>query len=194
MADLTVVPLSLTRTTFGDDPLLFFFHEFEYVDSTGATRRTKVLAFATKKNLRRLFRSIWIFIDGTFKIVPFPFAEHRGGQLLTISSLYGRENEERLYPRVYILIGHKHTALYELIIERVLYRGAEVLEIRRRDLPTEVKWKRFTSDFESGLRGAIQRVCMSILLRELRALGCHFHFVKVFLYSFICYLLVMHLL
>jgi hypothetical protein len=179
MADLIEVPHSLTRTTFEDKPFLLFFHEFEYMDAKGSMQKTKVLAFATRRNLRRLFRSVWIFIDGTFKIVPFPFAHHRGGQLLTISSLYGRENEERLYPRVYILIAKKHRALYELVLERVLTAGADVLGIRRRNLPTVVKWERFTSDFESGLRGAIQSVAMALLLRQLLALGCHFHFVKV---------------
>ena len=180
MTDLTAVPHSLTRTTFENKPFLLFFHEFEYEDEQGRTRTTKVLAFATRRNLRRLFRAVWIFIDGTFKIVPYPFAHHRGGQLLTINTLYGKTNEERLYPRVYILLAHKHRALYELVLERVLLRGAEVLGIRKRNLPAAVKWERCTSDFESGLRGAVETVAMSILLRRLRVLGCHFHFVKVF--------------
>ena len=69
--------------------------------------------------------------------------------------------------------------MYELVFERVLLAGADVLGIRRRNLPTVVKWERFTTDFESGLRGAIQSVAMAILLRRLLALGCHFNFVKV---------------
>ena len=84
-----------------------------------------------------------------------------------------------MYPCVHILIAKKHRALYELVLERVLLAGADVLGIRHRNLPTVVNWERFTSDFESGLRGAIQSVAMAILMRELLALGCHFHFVKV---------------
>ena len=112
--------------------------------------------------------------------------------MLTISSLYGNQNEERLYPRVFILIAHKHRALYEHVLKSVLLKGAEVLGIRRRNLPTLVKWERFTGDFESGLRGAVESVGMSILLRRLRALGCHFLFVKVSSdVSFLCYLVML---
>ena len=179
MRELTEVPYHLTRTTFRDKPFMFFFYEFEFRDANGCRRRTKVLAFATRKNLRRLFRSIRIFIDGTFKIVPYPFGRYRGGQLLTISSLYGDKNQERLYPRIYILIGSKRQDLYESVIENVLLRGARWLGVARRDLPTVVKWEMFTTDFEPALRNAIQRVCFALLLRWLRALGCHFHFVKV---------------
>ena len=43
-----------------------------------------------------------------------------------MSSLNGRKNEERLYPRVYILIAKKHRALYELVFERVLLTDERV--------------------------------------------------------------------
>jgi len=186
MAALREIPYHLTRTSYlltaevEDDeaePFLLFFYEFQYRDAQGRLITTKALAFATKQDMERLFAAERIFVDGTFKIVAMPFGLGRGGQLLTLSTLYGDEDEERLYPRVFIFIAKKHEALYKSVLEKVLNKGADLLGYD--DLAAACKWKRVTMDFESGLRNAFVAVGQDLLNRELNILGCLFHFVKV---------------
>jgi hypothetical protein len=183
MTALREVPHHLTRTSYREhaeghsEPFLLFFYEFHYRDNKGRLIKTKTLAFATKQDMERLLAAERIFADGTFKIVALPFGLGRGGQLLTLSTLYGDENEERLYPRVFIFLAHKDEALYKLVLEKVLTRGAELLGYP--DLTAACKWERVTMDYETGLRNAFLAVGRDLLERELDILGCLFHFVKV---------------
>jgi hypothetical protein len=68
MSMLLEVPYHLTKTTFGDNDFLLFFFYFDYRDTQGRRRQTKVLAYATERDLARLFRARRVFVDGTFKV------------------------------------------------------------------------------------------------------------------------------
>ena len=177
MDALRQIPYHLTRTSYDDEPFLLFFYEFQYRDAQGRLRKTKALAFATKQDMERLLAAERIFVDGTFKIVALPYGLGRGGQLVTISSLYGEENHERLYPRVFIFLEKKLEVLYKSVLKKVLTAGAALVGCA--DLKAACKWKMVTMDFESGLRNAFLFVGRTLLERDLDILGCLFHYVKV---------------
>ena len=99
-----------------DDDEDDFVIEEEQVEDTGS----RVLVFATRRNIELLCQSPTWFVDGTFKVSPSIFT-----QVFTIMGLVERRNqlgETVALPLVYALLPGKRTELYEEVLRAV--RGA----------------------------------------------------------------------
>lgn len=129
-------------------PFVLFF--ISYPDEKDNNVNQKLLCLATEDDCRRLCNAERVFADGTFKVVPFPFSG-TSGQLFTLSTLYGTENNEKLYGRVYVLCSHRTAQMYRLLFQKLLEVCQEKFGI---DIGS-IAWKTFTLDFEEALKGII---------------------------------------
>ena len=104
VADLGELPRDFTVTDSGE--LFLLYDNKETMDGEG-----RILVFATKENLRILFKSrIW-FVDGTFKTAP-----NISLQLFTIHGLYDKDYS---FPLVYALLENKLELSYTAVLQAV---------------------------------------------------------------------------
>ncbi|CAF1482825.1 unnamed protein product, partial [Rotaria sordida] len=127
---------------------------FLLADLSNQKRFKRLLVFASDRQLDILFQCDWLFIDGTFKIVPALFA-----QLVCIVGIF----EGQVVTLCYALVDSKHTDAYRSIIrslkEEAVKRGG-VLN------PNYVM-----TDFEAGLIKAISAEFPTTT----HHVGCFFH-------------------
>eukprot|EP00600_Ochromonadales_sp_CCMP1393_P016130 CAMPEP_0175027096 /NCGR_PEP_ID=MMETSP0005-20121125/18147_1 /TAXON_ID=420556 /ORGANISM="Ochromonas sp., Strain CCMP1393" /LENGTH=244 /DNA_ID=CAMNT_0016286351 /DNA_START=119 /DNA_END=853 /DNA_ORIENTATION=+ len=94
--DLTTIPSELVVTDHNNERYLLFFSAY---DDPSSDEEKKIICVSSDKDLRALFTAKRVHIDGTFKVVPLPFCGTRGGQLVTISTLFGEQHKDHLYCR-----------------------------------------------------------------------------------------------
>jgi hypothetical protein len=73
-----------------------------------------ITVFLTKQNVKILLQCDTIFVDGTFRTAPHPYA-----QLLTIHGLF----RDVVVPLAFCLISGRTTAHYRQVLQPVAYRG-----------------------------------------------------------------------
>lgn len=136
-----------TLVTVQDQPFVLFFNSYtcERYEST-----QKILCFATEQDCRHLCSAERVFMDGTFQIVPFPF-DGRAGQLFTLSTLFGAENTQHLYMRVYVLCSQRTLQMYKVLFEQLF----SVFSSRFGINTVSIRWKTITCDFEIALRSIV---------------------------------------
>ena len=116
-----------------------------------------IAVFATSRNFQRLQRCQTIFIDGTFKTCPPPYA-----QLVTIHGMY----HGRVLPFVLALMTGKEVGQYRQVLQHVKRKVRQVTGHRFRP-------RLVISDFEQSIQIAVQTE-----LRHSRISSCYFHFCK----------------
>ncbi|XP_043465180.1 uncharacterized protein LOC122500349 [Leptopilina heterotoma] len=142
--DLKEIPDLYRNTNDGENFLLYD----SYEDDSYSLSCGRIIVFATKENLKSLFRSITWFVDGTFKVVPSIFY-----QLFVIMGTMkqvsrGIERNVAL-PLVYALLESKSEDAYAKIFEIVISK-AQLLGIQI-EYPETVM-----SDFELGIINAAE--------------------------------------
>lgn len=113
----------------------------------------------------RLQRLLRLYVDGTFKIVPQPFA-----QLFTI----GYVVQGRMFPAVYALLTNKRTETYRLVFDYLF----SYLTVDGTITPA---LESIMSDFEHQIRNAIAQAAKANSIMKdlpLRVDGCYFHYVQ----------------
>ena len=146
-------------------------NEIEDVDIVGEYSRTwdgdsflsridndwGIAVFATEKNIKRLQRCSIIYIDGTFKTCPHPYA-----QFVTVHGMY----YGRVLPFAMALLGGKTVGHYRQLLQHLKTKCREVT--RHRFNPRQV-----ITDFEVALVTALETE-----LPNTRRSGCYFHYCK----------------
>jgi len=120
-------------------------------------RPGRIMIFGTSEFLTNLFSRQRVFIDGTFKIVPGPFA-----QLFSFHAFLN--GNKVMIPFLYVFMTHKSKHAYDLMFNYLIGLA--------HDNGIDIKWKFFTCDFESGLLPSI----MACFGDEVTIVGCFFHF------------------
>lgn len=96
--------------------------------------------------------------------------------MLTLSTLYGGDNNEKLYWRVVALIPRKLAHTYSTTIQLIVQRG---LEITGRSAES-IAWKYFTMDFELAMKLGLQQCFYNFNINGgvVSIRGCSFHYTK----------------
>lgn len=146
------------KHTLGGDTFLL------YDSINDDNKNSRFLIFATKENLRMLFRSNTWFIDGKFKTAPTIFY-----QLFEILGSVTQEDKTLTLPFVYALLENKEQVSYKKIVDVVSTKAREFnIEINQ---PSVIM-----SDFELGIINAA-----TILVGEDRVWACFFHLCKAYI-------------
>ena len=172
MEELNHITQDLILTTF-DEPFLLVFQTYYMPDGTDGG---KILVFATTNDLRELFRSAVLLLDGTFKIKPHPFARIRGAQVFTLNTLVGDYPSTRMFRRALGILPSKSEHCYKTFLVKTLQAAVRDRQI---DLtqPGSIRWKAVMCDFELGIHNALVDVATNILsLPDLALECCHMHF------------------
>ena len=118
-------------------------------------KRSRMVGFANPRLIGLLNGNVQIYIDGTFKVCPFPFYQ------CLIVMVYNGQTDSYV-PIFYILLQGKTAFEYEQALHFVCVSTNWKLE------PTTV-----TCDFEKGLHSAVRKKFQS---GRIKVNGCLFHF------------------
>lgn len=144
--DLREIPVEFQNTLSGERFLLYDSHEDEeYENQYG-----RILIFATKENLRNLFRSSTWFVDGTFSCAPSIFFQ-LFAILAAVTQRRASGQEQTIgLPFVYALLETKQQGAYEKVFQIIVQQAQELsLEIV---MPSVVM-----SDFELAIINAASK-------------------------------------
>lgn len=138
MKKLNHIHQDLILSTF-DEPFLLVFQSYYMPDGTNGGK-ILVCGFATTNDLRELFRSTVLLLDGTFKIKPHPFTRIRGAQVFTLNTLVGDYHSTRMFRRAVGILPSKSEHFYKIFLLKTLQ--ATVMD-RQIDLtqPRSIRWK-----------------------------------------------------
>ena len=106
-----------------------------------------------------LLNSTFVSGDGTFRIAPYPFK-----QLYTFNFFQYRVNTRKMFCGIYVLMTHKSTFLYKLVIEWMVHYALQ------NDI--HILWQNMMSDFEMAVKNALEEIFHKRLVWN----GCYFHF------------------
>lgn len=112
-----------------------------------------------------LQQALRLFVDGTFSIVPAPFA-----QLFTIGYIVSG----RMFPAIYALMTNKKTETYRLFFEYLLFMLTANATVRP-------QLTHIMADFEEAIRKGVGLACQGNALMKQHPIqmeGCWFHYVQ----------------
>ncbi|CAF4241917.1 unnamed protein product, partial [Rotaria sordida] len=129
-------------------------HERFLLADEKTTNGGRILIFASNAQLNKLFKSAYVFCDGTFATVPSIF-----NQLYTFHAYH----KSQVYPCAFALVSDRKTSSYEQMIKILKSTAMEML--------TQFEPIVLMSDFEKSLIKAVKRQ-----LPTTEHKGCVFHF------------------
>jgi hypothetical protein len=156
------IPLQFTQLVRANSPTPtpFLLWYEKYTEDDG-DNEAMFMIFGTMADLIHLIQAEHLFADGTHDATPMPFCSGRNarsGQLFTINTLFGLENSQRLYTRLYVLTTRRTERFYRLMYKAIF---SVLLDNVQGFQSHHLKWRRFSLDFELAHVNALTAVSVA---------------------------------